>query len=220
MMDAVIFDVDGTLIDSVGLHAASWRDAFAKFGHDIPVDDIRTQIGKGGEDLMSAFLSDSEMKRIGEDLSAVRKEILKSQYMPQMRPFPGVRALFERILATGARIALGSSAKGDELDQYKRLAQIDDLLHAETSSDDADRSKPHPDIFQAALERLGSVDPKRVIAVGDTPYDAIAAARAGLRTIGVLCGGWSEAELRKAGCIRCYRDPADLLANFDTSPLA
>ena len=93
-------------------------------------------------------------------------------------------------------------------------------MHVETSSDDAERSKPHPDIFLAALQRLGDLRPEDVVVVGDTPYDAEAAGKAGLRTVGLLCGGWSEAELRQAGCIAVYRDPADLLAQYATSPLA
>jgi phosphoglycolate phosphatase-like HAD superfamily hydrolase len=127
--------------------------------------------------------------------------------------------LFERLKADGKRIALASSAKGDELQTYKKITGIGDLLETETSSDDAEKSKPHPDIFEAALERLGQISPERVVVIGDTPYDAEAAGKAGLRTIGVLCGGFPEADLRGAGCIAIYRDPADLLGRYDESPL-
>ena len=137
-----------------------------------------------------------------------------------MKPFPGVRELFERIKADGLRIALASSAKKEELERYKEIAGIADLVDAETSSDDAEKSKPHPDIFEAALERLEGVAADEAIAVGDTPYDAEAAGKAGIRTIGLLCGGWPEAELREAGCVAIYRDPADLLRQYDRSPLA
>ena len=124
------------------------------------------------------------------------------------------------IRADGKRVALASSAKAEELANYKRIAGIEDLVDAETSSDDAERSKPHPDIFQAALDRLGASDPAEAIAVGDTPYDAESAGKAGLRTVGLLCGGWPEEELLKAGCIAIFRDPADLLRQYDRSPLA
>jgi phosphoglycolate phosphatase-like HAD superfamily hydrolase len=127
-----------------------------------------------------------------------------------------VRALFERIVEEGKRIALASSAKGEELDAYKKAANIADLVQEETSSDDAARSKPHPDIFDAALARL-KLPPQHAIVVGDSPYDAEAAGKAGLKTIGVLCGGFAEADLRKAGAAQVFRDPADLLANFDRS---
>src|SRR5262249_16644609 len=141
-------------------------------------------------------------------------------YLPKVRPFPKVRELFERLLADGKRIALASSAKAEELEKYKEIAGIADLIHAETSSDGAERSKPHPDIFEAALARLKDIPPAEVVVVGDTPYDAQAAGKIGLRTVGVLCGGFPETELREAGCLAIYRDPADLLAHYDTSPLA
>ena len=120
----------------------------------------------------------------------------------------------------GKRVVLASSAKDEELKTYKRIARIDDLVEEATSSEDAERSKPHPDIFEAALGRLGDVRPSEAVVVGDTPYDAQAAGKAGLRTVGVLCGGFPEAQLREAGCIAIYRDPADLLAHYEDSPLA
>ena len=220
MADAVIFDVDGTLVDSVDLHARAWQDAFAEWGRMIPFDDIRGQIGKGGDQLMPVFLSGHDLKTFGKRLEARRGAILQERYLPQVRAFPGVRALFERLRAAGIPVALASSAKADELATYKRIAGIEDLVDEETSSDDASKSKPHPDIFEAAMTRLGNPDPAGVVVVGDTPYDAEAAAKAGLRTVGVLCGGFPEADLRRAGCIAIYRDPADLLDRLADSPLA
>ncbi len=123
-------------------------------------------------------------------------------------------------MADGKRIVLASSAKGDELQHYKQLAGIGDLLDAETSSDDADKSKPHPDIFAAAVAKLAGIEADAMVVIGDTPYDAEAAGKAGLRTIGVLCGGWPEDKLKEAGCIAVFKDPADLLAHYDASPLA
>ena len=106
------------------------------------------------------------------------------------------------------------------MEAYKQLARIEDLLAGETSADDVEKSKPHPDIFAAALKEVGNPPVTEVIVVGDTPYDAEAAGKLNLRTIGVLCGGWTEEELRRAGCVAIYRDPADLLARYDESPLA
>lgn len=131
-----------------------------------------------------------------------------------------VRELLERIQADGMQTALASSAKQDKLAAYKKAARIEDLLQAETSTDDAEKSKPEPDIFEAAMQRLRGVDPEQVVVIGDTPYDAEAAGKAGLRTIGVLCGGWPADALRRAGCVATYQDPADLLAQYDASPLA
>jgi HAD superfamily hydrolase (TIGR01509 family) len=219
MIKAVIFDIDGTLIDTVDLHAASWQEALRHFGHEVPYDKVRAQIGKGGDLLMPALLPEEEVRRRGEEIEGYRKDLFQREYLPRVKPFPAVRELFERIEADGLRIALASSAKKEELGRYKQIAGIDDLLEAETSSDDAEKSKPHPDIFEAAIDRLEGIAADDAIAIGDTPYDAEAAGKAGLRTIGVLCGGWPEEKLREAGCVAIYRDPADLLRNYDQSPL-
>jgi HAD superfamily hydrolase (TIGR01549 family) len=216
--DAVIFDMDGTLIDSVDQHAKAWVDAFTDYGHDVRFEDVRKQIGKGGDQLMPVFLAKAEIDRIGRELEAHRGKLLKQRYLHQIKPFPAVRELFQRLIADGKQIALASSAKEDELSEYKRIANVADLLDAETSSADAENSKPYPDIFQAALARLGTLA-RQTMVVGDTAYDAEGAAKAGLRTIGLLCGGWSEDELKRSGCIAVFKDPADLLARYAQSPL-
>ena len=113
---------------------------------------------------------------------------------------------------------LASSAKQDEIAAYKKLAHIEDLVEGETSADDVEQSKPHPDIFAVARQKLGNPPVENIMVVGDTPYDAEAAGKLNLRTIGVLCGGWKEEELRRAGCVAIYHDPADLLARYDESP--
>jgi len=220
LIEAVIFDVDGTLVDSVDLHARAWQEAFEHFGKQIPYERVRSQIGKGGDQLMPVFLSKEELEEFGEQLEKYRGELFKRQYMSRVRAFPKVRELFERIRRDGKRIALASSAKGDELETYKKIAGIKDLVEEETSKDDADKSKPHPDIFEAALARLGDLPAHDAIVVGDTPYDAEAAGKAGLRTVGFLSGGFPEADLRAAGCVEIYDDAADLLARYDSSPLA
>ena len=168
---------------------------------------------------MPVFLSKKELAEYGKDLEAHRARILKRRYMPLMTGFPQVRELFQRLIADGKRIALASSAKEDELTHYKKIANIYDLIDAETSSDDANRSKPHPDIFQAVLDRFPGLDPASAIVIGDTPWDAEAASKAGLRMIGLTCGGWPEGELRRHGCIAVFKDPAELLAQYERSPL-
>jgi phosphoglycolate phosphatase-like HAD superfamily hydrolase len=216
MIQAVIFDVDGTLVDTVDQHAKAWQRTLAHFGHQIDFAAIRSQIGKGGDQLMPVFLSKEEVERRGKDIEKYRLELFKRDYLPHVRGFPKVRELFERIISAGKRIALASSAKGEELDAYKKAANIADLVHQETSSDDAERSKPHPDIFEAALARL-KLPPERAVVVGDSPYDAEAAGKAGLKTIGMLCGGFAESDLREAGAAQIFGDPAGLLANFERS---
>ena len=219
-VDAVIFDVDGTLVDSVSLHAQAWQDAFADFGFQHDFARIRSQIGKGGDQLLPVFLTGEEIEGKGKALEEHRGKVLRERYLHRIQPFAEVPALFKRILDDGKRVALASSAKAEELKFYKQLAGIEDLVEIETSSTDAEKSKPHPDIFQAALSRLDSMHPDRAIVIGDTPYDAEAASKAGMRTIGLLCGGWAEQDLRGAGCIAIYRDPADLLAQYASSPIA
>ena len=217
MIKAVIFDIDGTLVDSVDLHARAWQEAFRHFGKEIPFERVRHQIGKGGDQLMPVFFSRDELDQFGEEMEKYRGELFKREYLPEVRAFPRVRELFLKIKEDGKRLALASSAKEDELKAYKKIADIEDLVEEETSADDADKSKPHPDIFEAALERLGDVEPAEAVVVGDTPYDAEAAGKLNLRTIGVLCGGFPEGELRAAGCVQIFQGPADLLERYEDS---
>ncbi len=214
----VIFDVDGTLVDSVDLHAASWQETFRRWGHEVSFDTVRSQIGKGGDQLLPYLLSETEAERDGEAMEAARGALFKRESLGKVRPFPGVAELFHALLERGTKLALGSSGKPEEVDHYKRLLGIDGFDLVQTTSSDAERSKPHPDIFQAALDRLG-LPGEQVVAVGDTPYDATAARQAGITCVGLLCGGFAEADLRDAGCVAIYDDPADLHARLAGSPL-
>ena len=220
MAKAVIFDADGTLIDTVDLHAASWVEALRHFGRETTHEEVRRQIGKGGDQLMPVFLPQEVVERRGEEVEAFRKRLFMRDCIGKARAFPGVPDLFRRVRAAGQRVVLASSAKGDELERYKEIAGIAELVDAATSSDDAERSKPFPDIFLAALDRIAPIGAPDAVVVGDTPYDAEPAGKAGLRTLGVLCGGFPEADLRAAGCVAVYHGPVDLLANYERSPLA
>lgn len=217
MLKAVIFDIDGTLVDSVDLHAQAWKEAFKQYGKDIPYQQVRHQIGKGGDQLMPVFFSREELEEFGEEMEEYRSKIYKRDYLPRVRAFPMVRDLFLKIKEDGKRLVLASSAKEDELAAYKKIAHIEDLIEGETSADDADKSKPHPDIFKAALDQLGDVSADEAVVIGDTPYDAEAARKLHLRTIGVRCGGFPDQELLAAGAIAIYDGPEDLLARYDES---
>jgi phosphoglycolate phosphatase-like HAD superfamily hydrolase len=210
---AVVFDIDGTLIDSVDFHARAWQEALAHFGISVSFEDVRSQIGKGGDQLLPVFVPPDRLDALKDPIEAFRGELFKREYLPKIRPFPKVRELFERIASDGFRIGLASSAKEDEVGVYKRLARIADLVNAETSANDVNCSKPCPDVFEVAMNRL-RVSPSRAIVVGDSPYDAVAAGRAGLGTVGVLCGGFPEEDLRQAGCVAIFRDPADILDRY------
>jgi HAD superfamily hydrolase (TIGR01549 family) len=215
MVKAFIFDIDGTLIDSNDFHAMAWERAFRAHGKCIPFQLIRPHLGKGSDQLLPVFLSKEEIEKIGKQLSELNGSIFKHEYLPQVRPFPKVRELFKKLRDAGVRIALASSSKNEEVQEYMILAQIDDLVEKSASADDASESKPQPDIFHSAMKQLGNPPPETVLVVGDTPYDAIAATRAKLPVIGVLCGGFAEENLRNSGCRAVFRDPADILNNLE-----
>jgi HAD superfamily hydrolase (TIGR01509 family) len=219
MIEALLCDIDGTLVQSNWLHADAWRLAFAEMGIELELEDVRRQIGKGGDELVPVFVPWWKRDHVAEPLKRYRKHIFQNDFLSQVKPLPEVREFLLRAREAGIRIALASSAQKDDLTTYKKIANIEDLIDEETSADDADRAKPHPDIFSATLHKLG-LPAKRCLALGDTPYDAEAAGKAGLRTIGVMTGGWTRDELLAAGCIRVYESVAELLAGFDESPLA
>lgn len=220
-IQAAIFDVDGTLVDSVDLHAKNWQRVLAEFGKEVPFDDVRSQIGKGADTLLPKYFSEEELKEKKKEISKRHDALFKEDYLEQVKPFPKVRELFERLRADGIKIALASSGKEEEIEHYQELLNVAELVDEVTTSDDAEKSKPHPDIFQAALDKLGqSVAPANALAIGDTPYDAEAAGKLGLRTVGVLCGGFSEESLREGGAATIFRDPADLLARYEQTPFA
>ena len=192
---AAVFDLDGTLLDSVDLHAIAWQEALVKFGHNVSFEQVRSQIGKGGDKLIPVFLSSKEQRDHGTELEQWRGNRFKSNYLPLVRPFSAVPALLRRVRDAGFRIAVASSAKKDEVETYLDIARITDLVQLKTSSDDAAESKPAPDIFEIVLKKL-NIEGADAVAIGDTPYDAEAAGKARIATIGVLCGGVTESSLR------------------------
>ena len=214
---AVILDVDGTLVDSNDAHARAWVGAFAAEGITVAFDPVRRAIGMGGDKLMpdlSGIESDSPRGRLIEER---RAEIFRLRELPHIKPFAAVRQLAQRLVEDGFRLVVGSSAKQEELTPLLERAGIADLVTARASSDDVEGSKPDPDIVIAALKVAGA-EPSDALMLGDTPYDVAAAARAGVRMIGLESGGWSRADL--GGAVTVYADAAELLAQYDASPFA
>lgn len=217
-MPAILFDIDGTLLDSVDLHARAWREALLAFGKDVPFEAIRAQIGKGGDQLLPVFLTPSEVAARGKEIERWRGDWYKLRYLPGVGAFPGVRSLFQALRARGWIPVLASSAKEDELAFYLQVLDVADLIDGTTSKDDVARSKPFPDIFAVALDRVAEPERAGAWVVGDSPWDALAAGRLGLPTLGVRCGGFPEAALRAAGADPIFDGPWDLLTGLDRSP--
>lgn len=214
MIKAIIFDLDGTLVDSVKYHTQAWVKAFQKYGYDFSFDRLRQQIGKGSEYIIGELLPADEAEKLESDIAGYRKQYYQDNLLEKVQPFPKVKELFETIKADGIKIVLASSARKETIAHYQKLLGIEDLIDGATSTDDVAKSKPEPDIFASALEKLGDIKTEEVIVVGDSPYDAIAASKLSLRTIGVLCGGFERETLSQAGCVAIYKDPADLLNNY------
>jgi phosphoglycolate phosphatase-like HAD superfamily hydrolase len=214
---AVLFDIDGTLVDSNDAHAHAWVQAFAEAGVRVAFDKVRCAIGMGGDKLMPFVAGIEEDTSVGKRISERRGEIFKSEYLPHLQPFAGAGALVHRLTTFGLKAVAASSAKRDELESLLKIADAASLLGDATSSDDADESKPDPDIVHAALKKA-AVSASQAVMIGDTPYDVEAAARAGVAAIALRCGGWKDEAL--SGAIAIYDGPWDLLARLDHSPLS
>jgi HAD superfamily hydrolase (TIGR01509 family) len=212
----ILIDIDGTLVDSNDAHASAWVDAFAAHGRTVAFERIRPLIGKGGDKLLAEVAGLDEQSPEGRDISEARKRIFKEKYVPALRPTPGAAQLVQWLTASPLRAVIATSAKKDEIRDLLTICDGLALVDSATSSDDADESKPDPDIIVAALRKAGA-PPDRVLMLGDTPYDIEAAARAGVETVALRCGGWGDEQLREALAI--YDDPAHLLDEIDASPL-
>ena len=215
-----MFDLDGTIVDSNDLHVEAWNQAFQHFGKHFPMSKLRENIGKGSDQYLPEFLSASELKSDGKKIDEYRSKLFRDEFLPRVTAFPKVRELFQRIRNDGKKIALATSSQADDVKTYTKLAGINDLVDCQITADDAGESKPAPDVFEASLGKL-RITPDRAVAVGDTRFDVEAAKKIGLNTIGLVCGrAADEKTLRDAGAIAVYEDPADLLANYESSPLA
>ena len=216
MLQGVIFDIDGTLVDSNDAHAQSWVDTFAEAGYDVPFGVVRPLIGMGADKLLPKTIGTRHDSEEGKKLIKRRSEIFRKKYLPDLQPLDGSRALVQRVRSDGLKPIVATSAKDEELEGLLKAAKVADLMEERATSSDAKRSKPDPDIVDAAIEESG-VSSKNLVMIGDTPYDVEAAARADVRAIAFRSGGWTDDDLH--GAVEIYDGPADLLANYDTSLL-
>jgi HAD superfamily hydrolase (TIGR01509 family) len=213
----VIFDVDGTLVDSNDAHARAWVDALGEAGLAVPFERVRPLIGMGGDKLLPAAANVAADSAQGEAIGRRRGAIFRERHLPHLRAFDGARALVAALKERGLRLGVASSAEERDLRPLLEIAGAAALLDARTSGDDAARSKPDPDIVVAALRKLGCAAGDAIM-VGDTPYDVEAARAAGVACIGLRCGGWDDRGLQ--GAVAVYDGPLDLLRGLEGSPLA
>lgn len=212
-----LLDVDGTLIDSNDAHARSWVDVLQENDFDVTYAQIRALIGMGGDKLVRAVTGlDVEHGR-GKELASRRTDRFRREYLPSLCATPGARELVARMKADDLRLVIATSAREQELNALLEQAGLSELIRRRTTSDDAEESKPDPDIVHAALRR-GELDPRSTIMLGDTPYDVEAAERAGVRTIALRCGGW-WADDALGGAAAIYDHPAELVHEYARSPL-
>lgn len=215
---AVLFDIDGTLLDSNDAQAHAWLDSLRGHGRDVPYELVRSKIGMGGDKLLRAVAGIEETSVLGRSIEERRAAIMKAHYLPDLGPFPGARVLVDRLRSRGLTCAAVSSASSSDIADLLRAAAVADLMDVVVCGDDADKSKPDPDLVEIALERIGALADEALM-IGDTPYDIDAGRRAGVGVVAVRCGGgWSDRDL--SGAVAIFDDPADLSSRLDRSPFA
>ena len=212
-----ILDIDGTLVDTNYQHAIAWYRALRQHHQLVPIWRIHRHIGMGGDQMVAALCGDEVEERHGEDIRAAEKALYMAM-IEEVEPFAGARDLIVDIKDAGHTVVLASSAKEDEVDHYLDLLDARELCDDWTSSADVEETKPAPDLVEAALEKSGA-DPSEAIMIGDTPWDVEAAQKAGVRTITVMTGGFSEAELRETDAIAVFDSIEALRTGLDHTPL-
>jgi len=213
----VLLDIDGTLIDSNDANARAWMEAMGQHGVEVNYVAIRQAIGMGGDNLLPQVAKIDADSPKGKAISETRGRILKDKYLPRLHAFAQVRDLLTRFQGAGLTLVVATSAKADEAKVLLEIAGSTDLISEIATTEDAEHSKPAPDILHAALKKSG-LSAEQVVMLADTPYDVQAALKAGVGIVGVRCGGWTTEDLK--GTLAVYNDPADLLAHFDDSPFA
>jgi phosphoglycolate phosphatase-like HAD superfamily hydrolase len=211
-----VLDVDGTLVDTNYHHAIAWYRAFREHGLTLPVWRIHRHIGMGGDQLVAALAGQRVEDRQGDSIRAA-ETALYADLIGEVEPFADARHLMELLAERGHRLVLASSGKRDEVDHYLDLLDARDLLEAWTTSADVERTKPEPDLVVTAVSKVGGGE---AVLVGDSTFDCEAAARAGVPTVAIRTGGFSEQELREAGAVSVHESLTELCERLDETPLA
>jgi HAD superfamily hydrolase (TIGR01509 family) len=213
---SVLFDIDGTLVDSNDAHAHAWVLAFQEHGRDVSFDAVRRAIGMGGDKLLPAVAAIDASSDLGKAVAKARARIFKERFLSTLQALPAARETLVRAADAGLTIGVATSAEPDEANALLEIAGVSDLVAAASDAKDVDRSKPDPDVVRAALEKIHARASEALL-VGDTPYDVAAGRRAGLSVIAVRTGGWSVHDL--AGARAIYADLRELLRAWNESPL-
>ncbi|MGW3247749.1 HAD family hydrolase [Streptomyces sp. NPDC001070] len=214
---AALFDMDGTLVDTNYLHVVAWWEAFRQAGYSVPMADVHRCIGMGSDHLVERLLGDAR-DRSGDDGISAAHKALYGTYAPALTPLDGAADLLRAVAARGFRIVLATSADARELTVMRAALAADDVIADATSKDDVSASKPAPDLVAQALERA-AVPADRAVFVGDTVWDVEAAGKVGVPCVALLSGGISRSALEEAGAVAVHRDPRDMLASLDSSPV-
>jgi HAD superfamily hydrolase (TIGR01509 family) len=212
---AAILDVDGTLVDTNYHHAIAWHRAFRRHGIVLPVWRVHRHIGMGGDQLIAAVCDEDTEERLGDAIRSAEKG-LYMELIAEVAPLPDARRLIEVLKERGHAVVLASSAKSEEIDRYLDLLDAREIVDGWTTSADVERTKPHPDLVAAGLEKAGG---KPGVMVGDSTWDCEAARRCGVQTIGLLTGGFSAPELCEAGAEVVFESIAELIEALDSTPL-
>jgi HAD superfamily hydrolase (TIGR01549 family) len=215
MTPAAILDIDGTLVDTNYQHALAWFRAFRAHGELLPVWRIHRHVGMGGDHLVEALCGEDVEKVKGDDIRATEQDRY-GELIDEVQPFEGARELIAELKERGHAVVLASSAKPDEVDHYLDLLQARELVDAWTDSGDVEATKPEPDLVHAAIDKAGGGE---AVMVGDSTWDCEAAGRAGIETVAVLTGGFSEAELRESGAAVVFQSIPELRERVGQTPL-
>ena len=217
MAKAALLDVDGTLVDSVYQHTLTWQRALARHGYEVPAWRCHRHIGMGGDQIVTALAGEQAEREHGDELRDLESDLF-GELIDEVRPLPGAAELVRALADRGHDVVLASSAGGEEAEAHIDELGTREAISDYTTSADVEATKPEPDLIKAAIEKAGDVD--SAVLVGDSTWDIEAAKRAGIESIGLLCGGFSEAELREAGAVAVFTDPAALLERLGETPLA